>query len=250
MIDESAVHRYRENGYLVVRQALAPEALVALHRGVHRILDRWTAAGDSYERILLQVHQPWQQDAKVAELVNDRALADAARRLSGIEEVAVFLDQVIVKPPGGAATIAHQDEPFLSFDDDRSLGCWIALDTVTAQNGALAYFRGSHRLGPLPRIHLDEGEDLRLLAPRLLDFPLDIVEMSPGDAVFHNCRTVHQASANNTDRPRHAFSLQYMPKGARYNGYEQEFLAPYAPTVGSVLDQPCFAVPNSREVRP
>lgn len=69
----------------------------------------------------------------------------------------------------------------------------------------------------------------------------------PGDLVFRNCRTVHQATADRTDRPRRAFSIQYMPADARYNGYEHEFLKPYAPVIGDELTFPCFAVPAAPE---
>lgn len=244
MITPADVRRYQDDGYFLLRGALAARELDAFRAAVVRLLAGWRATGDGYEQVLHQMHQPWQQDEQIADVVTDGRLADAAARLSGMAEVAVFLDQIVAKPPGGAATIAHQDAPFLSFTDDRSLNCWIALDEVTTANGALGYFRGSHRLGLLPRVDLDDAADLSARVPALADLPLDVLRMHAGDAVFHNCHTVHQATANTTGETRRAFSIQYMPRTATYNGYVHEFLSAYYPVVGQPLDQPCFAVPR------
>jgi phytanoyl-CoA hydroxylase len=235
---------YADNGFLVIRQALTKAETESYRACVDEWLGNRAPTGDSYEAILYQAHLPWQRGGPLADLTRHARLAAIARHISGMAALRVFLDQVIVKPPGGAPTVPHQDAPFLSFDDHRSLNCWVALDDVTAANGALSYYRGSHRLGPLPRSHLDEGDTLERLVPALKEFPVDLVEMRAGDVAFHNCFTVHRGSANETAEPRRAFSIQYMAADARYNGYEHEFLSPYQPVVGQPLAFPCFAVPG------
>jgi ectoine hydroxylase-related dioxygenase (phytanoyl-CoA dioxygenase family) len=244
MISDDEVADYREDGYLLVRGALNTEAVERFRGAAAKVLAGQALVGDSYERVLHQVHLPWLADDELAALTRHSDLAAAARSLSGMDGVRVFLDQVISKPPGGVATIAHQDAPFLSFDDHRSVNCWVALERVTKDNGALVYYRGSHRLGPLPRIHLDEADDLLPQVPALAGCGQEMLEMAPGDVVFHNCLTVHRAAANLTDRPRLAFSIQYMATDARYNGYAHDFLAPSTPEPGQVLDLPCFAEPD------
>jgi hypothetical protein len=245
MISDEQVERYARDGYLVWRAALSATEVIGYRAAAEELMARWEATGDPYERVLHQRHLPWREDATVARLTTHPKLADASCRLTGMPGTRVFLDQVICKPPGGTATIAHQDAPFLAFDDERSVNCWIALDDVTVANGALAYYRGSHRLGRLPLIHLDSDDDLVTRVPALAGLPVDVVEMVAGDVVFHNCHTVHQAAPNTASRPRIAFSIQYMPSDARYNGYEHDHLTPYRPAVGQVLDFPCFAVPAS-----
>jgi ectoine hydroxylase-related dioxygenase (phytanoyl-CoA dioxygenase family) len=243
------VDDYRRDGYLVVRGALAADQTRLFQRGLDEWSRRWKPTGDSYETVLHQDHLAWRQGGILAELTRHAGLAALARTLSGLEHVRVFLDQVVVKPAGGAPTIAHQDAPFLSFDDQRSLNCWIALDEIGTENGALAYYRGSHELGRLPRAHLDEADVLGSLVPSLDRLPVQIIPMRPGDVVFHNCLTVHKGFANATDRPRRAFSIQYMSTETVYNGYESEFLRPYRPVLGQALDFPCFAVPDPAPTR-
>lgn len=249
-ITDADVERYRRDGYLLIRGALTPDETELYHDAVRQLLAAWTPTGDSYEEVLYQLHLPWQQSADLAALTTHPRLADAARTLSGMPDVAVFLDQVICKPPGGAATNSHQDAPFLSFDDDRSLNLWIAFSDVTAANGALGYYRGSHGLGRLAQIHLDEADDLVDKVPALAGLPVDMLKMAPGDAVFHNCLTVHRATANTAGRPRLAYSIQYMSADARYNGYAHEHVDPYAPRVGDRLDFPCFARPGTQPPGP
>lgn len=235
---------YDADGYLLVRGALTAAEAHGFRTAVDAWMAGWTPTGDSYEPILHQVHLPWLAGGELARLTTHPRLAALARELSGVDEVRVFLDQVVIKPPGGAATIPHQDAPFLSFDDRRSLNCWIALDDVGPANGALGYYRRSHRLGLLDRVHLDEDDVLERDHPALAELPVDVLRMRTGDAVFHHCLTVHRAYPNTTAAPRRAYSIQYMPSGAVYNGYRHDFLDAYAPVPGAALDFPCFAVPR------
>lgn len=245
---DALVNAYRNDGFLVVPGALTPEETRDFQQAVDAWSKRWTPTGDSYEAVLYQEHHVWRDDPVLAGLARHAGLAAFARRLSGLETVRVYLDQILVKPAGGAPTIPHQDAPFLSFDDHRSLNCWVALDEVRPENGALAYYQGSHALGRLPRAYLDEDDVLETVVPELARHPVHVVPMRPGDVVFHNCLTVHRGFANTTDQARRAFSIQYMSADAVYNGFENETLEPYRPVPGAALDFSCFAVPETGPV--
>jgi phytanoyl-CoA hydroxylase len=242
---DTRVSDYRRDGYLFVRGVLTPDETRWFQQGLDEWSRRWTPTGDGYEAVLHQDHLVWRRGGALSQLTRHAKLATLARLLSGLDSVRVFLDQVIVKPAGGAPTIPHQDAPFLPFDDHRSLNCWIALDEVGKENGALTYYQGSHKLGLLPRAYLDEADLLETLVPALTQLPIQDVPMRPGDVVFHNCLTVHRGFANVTSRPRRAFSIQYMSTDAVYNGHENELIEPYEPVPGQPLDFPCFAVPDA-----
>jgi hypothetical protein len=242
---QTQVSDYRRDGYLLVRGALTLDETRRFQQGLDEWSRRWTPTGDGYEAVLYQDAFVWRQGGALSQLTRHAKVAALARMLSGLDSILVWLDQVIVKPAGGAPTIPHQDAPFLPFDDHRSLNCWIALDEVRPQNGALTYYQGSHKLGLLPRAELDEADLLETLVPALTQLPVQDLSMRPGDAVFHNCLTVHRGFANVTNRPRRAFSIQYMSTGTVYNGHENELLEPYAPVPGQPLDFPCFAVPDA-----
>jgi ectoine hydroxylase-related dioxygenase (phytanoyl-CoA dioxygenase family) len=161
--------------------------------------------------------------------------------------VRVFLDQVICKYPGDDATRPHQDAPFLAYDDRRSVNAWIALGPVTPAHGALSYYLGSHRLGLLREVDLGLEDDLLGDSPALLDHDLVEAAAAPGDVVLHHCLAVHEAGANVSGEDRIAFSVQYMPESARYNGREHLFFADAGLQADDPLSSPSyFPVPGDR----
>ena len=103
-ITGSDVARYQRDGYLLVRTALAGDRLTLVQTAVERRLARWRATGDGYEDVLHQIHHCWRDDPVLADLVTHPGLAADAARRGGMPAVRVFLDQIIDKPSGGAAT--------------------------------------------------------------------------------------------------------------------------------------------------
>ncbi len=154
----------------------------------------------------------------------------------------LFLDQVLYKQPGARPTLAHQDAPFLSFTDYRSINCWIALDDTSRSNGAIEYFMRSQLLGALRLVDLDAADDLTADCSALRTCEVRLAEMKAGDVAFHNCLTVHRAHPNTSTLARRAFSIQYMPVGSRFNGWMHPFLESYKPLIGDSLDLDCCPV--------
>lgn len=235
--------RYREDGFVIVSSALTPAEVDAFRVAALDLLalERAATTGtDGYRKVIFQVHQAANRDGRLRGLARHPRLAAIAALLGPMERTRVFIDQIIVKGPGDRETLAHQDAPFLSFTDERSLNCWVALDSVVTENGALYYLAGSHRLGNLGLLHLDGDDDIRDRALELHSCRVVLAEMRPGDAAFHSCLTVHGAGPNRTSRPRMGYSIQYMPDGVRYNGWRHPFLDRYGPILGDPLVQDCF----------
>ncbi|MBK8593676.1 MAG: phytanoyl-CoA dioxygenase family protein [Sandaracinaceae bacterium] len=79
-----------------------------------------------------------------------RAAAIAAE-LIGCERVRVFHDHLIVKPPHGGGTIPwHRDLPNWPVAEPRAVSCWLALDDVTAESGAMRFMVGGHEAPMTP----------------------------------------------------------------------------------------------------
>lgn len=239
---------YERDGFVVVRQLLNNTEVRKFQLAVDAAVARaWPKDGKlkGYQTVFIQLEQVWQTDQDLRPLSLDPGIARAAAALMRTAPIRVFLNQVIYKQPGGLPTVPHQDAPYLGFDDSRSVNCWIALDKTTEYNGAIEYFRGSQALGRLRLVELDRLERLIDEIPQLANFAIDRVEAEPGNAVFHNCLVVHQAFPNVTMAPRRAFSVQYMPASARFNGEMHSFMEQYHPKVGDALDLPCFPIVGS-----
>jgi ectoine hydroxylase-related dioxygenase (phytanoyl-CoA dioxygenase family)/glycosyltransferase involved in cell wall biosynthesis len=240
--------RYEDDGFLMVRGLLtgaevarfraAARHYADLRRHESRDLEGW-------EKIFLQEQFVWKRDGVLAGLSLHPGLAAVAAALIQAP-VRVFLDQVICKYPGDDPTRPHQDAPFLAYDDRRSVNAWVALGPVTPAHGALSYYQGSQRLGLLREVDLGLDDDLLRDAPELRDLTLLQAAAEPGDVVLHHCLVVHEAGPNRSGEDRLAYSVQYMPAGARYNGREHEFFATAGLRVGDPLSSPgYFPVPGT-----
>ncbi len=252
--DEGEVEQFEREGFIVVRGLLSDEEISRFGKAARQMVeDRRTQTRhlDGWEKVFLQEQAVWRRDVVLRDLSLHAGIGAAAARLVRTP-VRLFLDQVICKYPGDLATLPHQDAPFLSYDDRRSVNAWIALSQVTPAHGALSYYRGSHGLGLLREVDLGtEDDDLLADAPQVRDRPIVEVPAQPGDVVFHHCLVVHQAGPNMTGDDRIAFSNQYMPEGARYNGWEHEFLLDLGLALGDALTSPAqFPAPAERPATP
>lgn len=90
---------------------------------------------------------------------------------------------------------------------------------VDEHNGCMMFLPKSQKAGQLKPINLADPEDLLEYAK---DTGLEnkkpvIVKMKAGSCTFHNGLTFHYAFANNTNKPRRAFVMIFMPDGTTYN---------------------------------
>jgi ectoine hydroxylase len=175
-------------------------------------------------------------------------IVDGAESLVG-EQCYHWHSKIVNKPPGGEQTLAwHQD--FGSWYKDGCLRpklvtCVIALTPAASASGCMRLLRGSHRLGRLDRLPdgIEEYSYFRLNPQRLeailRRFPVEEMQMTPGDAFFFHANTLHSSDANTTDRPRTLLEMTYnaMSNGPVFEG--QEIHAPrvlHRKSKGSLLE--------------
>ena len=167
----------------------------------------------------------WRRLPKLAALCCGPPLPERIAHLMQSERINFYGEQLFLKEAGSLhRTAFHQDTPYFHVTGDKCCTVWIPLDAVNADNGMMAYVRGSHRWQthapngfvtqtplygtPLPKLPDIEGGNAEY----------DIVHYAtePGDVIVHHANTVHGASGNTTDRDRRAFSLHYLGDDVRY----------------------------------
>lgn len=232
---------YDEDGFVHVPGLFSTSEISRFVQAADALVAKEAQGGvkHAYDASFSQVKLPASKDDTLRELTVDPRLALLAGVLSEMPRIRVFLDRILYKQAGGSPTKAHVDAPFLCFEDPRSLACWIALTDTTAENGALSYYVGSHRR-PLTDKSLEPDGSISAHDPSLNARLLRSLPARAGDVVFHNAHTIHLAGANNTPETRRAYTIQYMPDGAAFNGITPNFFADYAPAQGAPLDMPCF----------
>jgi ectoine hydroxylase-related dioxygenase (phytanoyl-CoA dioxygenase family) len=245
-VSDDKVAFFRENGYVrfdgvlsgeevsVLREAL--ERAIAARKGITRDL----AGGQGQDKIL-QMLNLWEYDDVFRAYSTNPRLAGIARRLTGSDAIHLFHDQALVKRPGPSAPSPwHQDQPYWPSREPGMLSCWMALDDVTIDRGAMQFVPGSHRWGEFDPISFEgEGPTLQELVSdeqrsRWETVP---VELKAGDCTWHHGLTFHFTRPNTTAQTRRAVVTIYIPDGVNYAA-EEKMEHPFTPTITSRKGEP------------
>lgn len=202
---------YRENGYLVVENALTAQEVEALReetvqicrgeRGLVRGLPP-VFADDTDEDVVRRticVHFPHKISPVIFDSLAHPAIVNVLTQTIG-PNVKCMQSMLFIKASGKPGQAWHQDEGFIP-TRDRSLGAaWMALDDATTENGCLWVIPGSHKRGIIwpHREHDDERFDCTVES---FEFPYTDddsipVEVKAGSIVFFNGYLLHRSLPN------------------------------------------------------
>jgi ectoine hydroxylase-related dioxygenase (phytanoyl-CoA dioxygenase family) len=216
---------FKEDGLLLIDDFLGPDELAEVDSQLNRFVERIVPTakkehvvfeddGRSIRHISgLQLYDEFWFNLRVRpEII---ALLKAC--LGG--EVEATNAEVFYKPArvGGSAP-AHQDNAYLHLAEPaNACAIWVALDDTTAENGAVVYARGSHRLGVLPHIRGTEPPFSKAIEewPDEESHPSVAAVLPPGGAAVHHVLTVHQSGPNHTSENRRGLVMNYVRTDAR-----------------------------------
>lgn len=202
---------YKENGYLVVENALTPTEVDALRQETVRICRGQLGhvrglppvfvddSDDDVIRRTICVHFPHKVSEVMYDFLAHPTIVDVLTKTIG-PNVKCMQSMLFIKASGKPGQAWHQDEGFIP-TRDRSLGAaWIALDDATVDNGCLWVLPGSHRRGLLwpHREHDDERFDcvVESFAFPYRDEDSVPVEVKAGSIVFFNGYLLHRSLPN------------------------------------------------------
>lgn len=174
----------------------------------------------------------WLVDARYRSVALDPRLAQWASQALGACRVRLLEDNALTKDPRTGGELKwHQDYSYWPLAQPNAVTVWIALDDVSAANGAVQMARGSHLMGErLPRVFGTGAtyfRDRRPTSVRDIGDPadegleVDTLEMKAGEASLHHALTWHASGANTTDRPRRASVFRYVADGTRWLGADR-----------------------------
>jgi ectoine hydroxylase-related dioxygenase (phytanoyl-CoA dioxygenase family) len=165
------------------------------------------------DRAIHQFVNMWKVDPEYRAITHNPLITQAIRELMGAEQIRLWHDQIISKPPGENKLFScHHDFYFWPLDRPTMITCWLALDDATVDNGCMHVVPGSHR-DPRYQVGGELYTDIRTWGPERMKS----VELKAGECMFHHCLNYHLTPQNITDRQRRAFVMIYMPDGTRYN---------------------------------
>jgi phytanoyl-CoA hydroxylase len=255
-VDEPALVRYERDGYLVIRGACTSQQVAAalaelraMAEAVDPVCSVVAYEGSFRGRIEAELARAL-DGASEAQIVAAVGRIPAAERAAQIrkfmgftrghaplkeisdhpplrrllerilgEPTRLFQAMALVKPPGGREKPWHQDHAYFDFPlATRIAGVWIALESVTPENGCMFVLPGEHKLGP--RIHFQKRDwqicDTDIYGHREVALP-----MEPGDLMIFDAKLPHGTPTNRTSMQRWALQYHYVPASAVKSSTEE-----------------------------
>ncbi|MDB6170125.1 MAG: hypothetical protein JWM88_2989 [Verrucomicrobia bacterium] len=221
---------YRDQGYLVVRQAFnsdeiqdAIEGLVDLIMGkrpdfkhvyfegkAKEILP--TLGPDQRQDAVRKIGMFIEFDARLKAISHHAGLLAVLKMLLGGPEAEMFQDMALIKPPRlGREKPWHQDKAYFEYAlRTPVVGVWIALDEATVENGCMQIMPGRHKEGPI--LHF-QRRDWQICDNTMLGQKSIAVPLKPGGLLFFDGMMPHGTPHNSSPNRRRALQFHYAPAG-------------------------------------
>ncbi len=202
---------YRENGYVVVPDALGRaeiDELIAetllICRGERGEINRLQPSVPEEEdaevlKRTLCVHFPHKISAVMRRYLAHPNMVKVLTEIIGLN-VKAMQSMLFIKASGKPGQAWHQDEAFIPTRDRSLTGGWIALDDATVESGCLWVIPGSHKLGTLWPTQVQNDDRFDCTAEST-GFPYSDsdaipVQVKAGTIVFFNGYLLHRSFPN------------------------------------------------------
>jgi ectoine hydroxylase-related dioxygenase (phytanoyl-CoA dioxygenase family) len=227
--------RYRRDGFLVVERFLDDGEVDRVRARWPELFEHRWATGVSPDEVNFdptstpadrtrQLCNVWKSDTDIAAVTLSEKVGRWAAALASAPAMRINQDNLIWKPAGGRALLAHQDGSYLGWLDPPNMTTvWMALDDTHADTGTIFYARGSHRWPRTPpdgQFHAPDDwlAHLRASCPPGETIDLVPVEVPAGGAAFHDAWTFHGSPPNErSDRERRAIISHCMRADTRWS---------------------------------
>ncbi len=145
----------------------------------------------------------------LAALAKKPELRAVVKRIVG-PKLRLFQTMAMIKPPRGREKPWHQDHAYFNLPiETKIVGIWIALDRVSAENGAMVVLAGRHKEGP--RIHFMR-RDWQICDTDIVGLGSTVVPMEPGDVMIFDGKLPHGTPTNRTNTQRWAVQIHYISR--------------------------------------
>ena len=237
-VTDAHVAQFHEQGYLIVENAFtAQEVQIALD-GLFHLLSgaveefngvqyERASAGVAVEDMSVEEKQDYVRkfmsfvdyDERLNELAHHPLLLALVERLIG-EAPVLFQSMALLKPPRlGRDKPWHQDAAYFQIElDTKVVGCWIALDEATIENGCMVIAPGSHLKGPV--VHF-RRRDWQICDTDVDNSGAVAVPLKPGGLLIFQSLLHHGTPPNDSGLRRRALQFHYRPQSAPLTSQEE-----------------------------
>lgn len=217
MLTADEIAFYRENGYLMIENAVSAGQLDRLREITYALIEKSrpvTESNSVYDLDeghsaaaprLTRIKLPHKQDPYYWEVLKNSRMTGVLTALLGPDTM-LQTSKLNTKAPGGGAAVEwHQDWAFYPHSNDDMLAFGLMLEDVDAANGPLQVIPGTHK-GPVLSHHgRDSGVFCGAIDPEDPLFqPEKAVTLTgkAGSMTVHHVRALHGSAPNLSDRNR------------------------------------------------
>jgi phytanoyl-CoA hydroxylase len=237
-ITDEHIAQFYEQGYLAVHNAFSGAEVQSALDGLLHLLSGAVPdfKGVMYERSAQDVPVEgmtaeqkqdyvrkfmWfvKYDERLDALAHHPALLTVIQRIMG-EAPVLFQDMGLLKPPRlGREKPWHQDHAYFELPlEAKVVGCWIALDEATTENGCMIVIPGTHRQGPV--VHF-KRRDWQICDTHVKNQGAVAVPLRPGGCLLFSSLIHHGTPTNFSDKRRRAVQFHYRPESAPKTSVEE-----------------------------
>jgi ectoine hydroxylase-related dioxygenase (phytanoyl-CoA dioxygenase family) len=234
---QEQIDRYQRDGFLVVEEYMGREELERVRERFHACFDHeWPTGlrpdevnytpGVSPPDVARQMCNVWKADQVLAATTLSERNGRWGAQLARAPGMRLLQDNMIWKPPGSKALLAHQDAAYETFVVPQNMTtCWIALDDTHADTGTIYYARGSNhwpRSEPGGQFHAPDDWTgyLREVVPAEYADAVEWVpiEVPAGGCAFHDGWCWHGSPPNERlDRERRSIISHMVTTDTRWH---------------------------------
>ena len=204
---------YEKDGYLIVRNFLAPgeiDKLYAIATGDNTLRKHAFDLNDQTgKKTKLTLWYNPGDDAYGLLTRSKRMIEAVDRLLDGDSPVCHFHSKLMQKEPRvGGAWEWHQDYGYWYKNEflfpDQMMSVMVAITEATKENGCLQVIKGTHKMGRIEHGFAGEqvGASQHYVDLALKTNPLVYVELKAGDALFFHSNLLHRSEANLSPKAR------------------------------------------------
>jgi len=220
LVTPSMREQYQNEGYFVLERVLTDEQLELLRGGAQFAMDRADAEMDvaGVDRLGINARgkryfaaMTYRDQADLRQFLFGETMSAICRATLG-PEAYLFWEQYVIKGSDPDTAFAwHQDSGYVHEDHTPYLTCWIALDDVTEENGAV-YLLPYSRSGI--RSYVKHVQDPRVNDKVCYfgDDPGVPLVVPAGSIACFSSLIIHRSGPNRTDQLRRAYLAQYSPE--------------------------------------
>ena len=215
------LEKYKRDGFIVLRNFYSKNKTNHIKKGLVKHLSKnWKKYNkreinfSNKKKVINSVHNlKW---PRIKVLQRDPKVKKTIKYLIG--NYKNFGSEIFAKPANvGLASPPHQDNSYWNIVNGNGITMWIALGVSNKKNGALYYYRGSHKSGlqkHLPSFVPGSSKTVKV-GKKIKKFKKITPELNKGDVLLHDNLIIHGSTKNRSKIERVGLTLRFIQKKGR-----------------------------------